>query len=325
MDIWNTLVIQPFAWLLLTLYNFTMSYGLAIILFAIVAKLILLFFAAKGKRSMLQQQRMEPKRKELELKFKNDKQKYQEALMQLYQKEGVSMYGGCLWSLLPFPVLLALYSVVREPLTNLMKLTKDQVGTLQSFFDMAASKDAYIQMDMAQKVHDNFAAVQNLLPDAPGLININFDFFGLNLAANPELKFEWLLLIPILSAATAFLSGYLTQKFSGVKPQGNMKVMMFMSPAISLWFGFIMPAAMGVYWIVGNLLSIVQEYFLTKHYTKVLDAQDAHRQELEARRKAAEEKMKEENRLRRLEEQAQNKSQAKKYRITNGPKPKGKK
>lgn len=326
-DLWNLLIIKPFAWILLSLYKIVGSYGMAIILFAIVAKVVLLYFSIRGKKAMMQQQRLMPKQKELELKYKNDKAKYQQELQNMYQREGVSMMGGCLWSLLPFPVLIALFTVVREPLYNLMSLTKDQVTILAEKFGVSPS-GAYIQLDLAQRVYENFDKVQAWIPDASGLIKINFDFLGLNLSSIPQIShFSALWLIPILSGATAYLSMFLSQKFSGQQSaaQGSMKTMMLLSPLMSVWFAFIMPAAMGVYWITNNILAIIQEYFLTKHFKKVFAADDERKASLEARRKEAEEKMKEENRMRRLAEGSENKNKSKKkvYRMQKSPNQKG--
>lgn len=334
-QIWDTLIIQPFSWLLLTLYQFTGNYGLALILFALIAKVVLLYVSLRGKIGTMRQQRLAPKMKEIERQTKGDKQKYQEAVSKMYQQEGVSPTGGCLWMAIPFPIIIALFSVIREPLKNLMKLTSDQIMTVYNHFYPAEAIESigqagyYVQVDLAQKIHENFDQVKALLPEAQGLIDMNFNFLGLNLAEIPQWPWplsnaSWVLIVPLLSGATAYLSSWATQKFSGSNQQmqGSMRIMFMLMPLMSVYFSFITPAALGVYWTTQNLLGIVQEYFLTKQARKVLDKEDAAKAEAAARRKAAEEKFKEEARQKKLAEIEEKKKLGKykkTYRVTNNP------
>ena len=325
----------PFAWLLLALYNFTKSYGLALILFSVITKVLLFYFSARGKKGMLQQQRLQPKQAKLQAQYKDDKQKYQVALAKLYQDEEISPMSGCLWSLLPMPIMLALYSVIRLPLQNLMKLTAEQitsvgekVNSLLAAGGQAAieTNTAYYELELAQQVHIFFEQIKEMLGNAaPGLIDINFEFLGLNLAEIPQwpwVKLSWLILIPILSGVTAFLMSYISQKTSKQPPpEGVARTMTLMMPLLSVWFGFIMPAGMGVYWITNNILGIAQDYILTKHYGKILDEEDARKAEREAQRKAAEEEQRRidrEERAARLALKHQNKK-TKVYRVQNQP------
>ena len=110
----------PFGYLLEYLYKFTANYGLSLILFSLIVKLILLPFSAKSKKSMMKMSRLQPQLKQLEIACGDDKQKLQQEQMALYKEEGVSMFGGCLWSFLPLLFLFPLYTVIREPLKYLM-------------------------------------------------------------------------------------------------------------------------------------------------------------------------------------------------------------
>ena len=288
-----------------TLYQFTHSYGLAIILFALVTKIILLYFSARGKRGMMQTQRLQPKQQALSKKYEKDKAKYQQELQKLYQEEGVSMTGGCLWTLLPFPLVIALYGIIRAPLTHLAGLAQDKVNEIGAWVaetfnvTISAAGGNYDQLALSNVISQHYNEVNAVHP----LENIDFSFLGLNLGATPTLGFNWYILIPLLSGATAFLAMWLSMKMNRQPgtPQGQNKFMMLLSPAMSLYFAFILPAALGVYWIAQNVFGMVQDYFLTQHYNKVFAEEDARRAELDARRKAAEEAMKEEQRQRRAE------------------------
>ena len=102
----------PFAWLTRLFYTWTGSYGVALILFTLIVKLVLLPFQLKSKKSMLKMSRLSPQVKALEAKYGDDKQKYQLAVQQMYKEEGVSMGGGCLWSFIPMPILIARYALI---------------------------------------------------------------------------------------------------------------------------------------------------------------------------------------------------------------------
>lgn len=333
MNIWDFLVIQPLSALLRFLYDFTRNYGVAMILLSFITKMLLLYFSARGKLSMMRQQRLVPKQKELERLHGKDKQKYNEALMKLYQDEGISPMGGCLWSLLPLPIFFALFAVVRNPLSNIMRMDAATIDKLKEFFGLAGQNNYYVQMDIAQRISTDHAAVMQAFPElaSNASTKINFDFFpGFNLAPIPNLPWSggwnWLLLIPILSCATAYLSQFISQRINGTSQptQGGMKAMFLMMPLMSLWIGFSTPAAMGVYWTANNLFQILQDYLLTRHYKGVLAKEDEHKANLAARRKAAEEQQREEERLRRLEQgdtAPKHTSKKKQYRLKHDSKP----
>ncbi|MBQ4369752.1 MAG: YidC/Oxa1 family membrane protein insertase, partial [Oscillospiraceae bacterium] len=277
MSLWD-IIATPFAWLLLQLYNLTHNYGVALILFGVLVKLVLLFFAAKGKESMLKQQRLQPRVKELEKKYPGNTRKYQEEVQKLYRDEKVKPLSGCLWSLIPFPILLALYRAIRFPLSLLMGLSKGEVElvktTLEGLGASIPEKGAYVQMTLAQEVHRHFGEVSAVVPKVK---DINFNFLGINLAevpnwkiftalknASPEAKTAIILLflIPIISGIFAFIQMYATQKVmkapetdeENPNPMGSGKTMTFVMPLISVWFGFIMPAGISIYWITQSVI-----------------------------------------------------------------------
>ena len=116
--------------LLLFFYNIFNNYGLAILAFGLIVKVILLPFQMKSKKSMMKSTMLTPRIKELEKKYANNKQKYQEEVARLYKDAKANPMSGCLWSLLPFPLLILLYQAVRQPLTFLMSLGAEQIEAL---------------------------------------------------------------------------------------------------------------------------------------------------------------------------------------------------
>ena len=105
-------ITAPFAWLLMAFYNFTLNYGLAVILFAVVLKLILLYPMMRSKHRMMRTSRLSPILKELEKKHEGNKAKYQEEVSKLYKEEKINPMSGCLWSMIPMVILLMLYKLV---------------------------------------------------------------------------------------------------------------------------------------------------------------------------------------------------------------------
>lgn len=248
----------PFGYVLEFFYGFLNNYGLALILFSFVVKLILLPFSAKSKKSMMKMSRLQPQLKQLELACGDDKQKYQQEVMALYKSEGVSMYGGCLWSFLPLLFLLPLYTVIREPLHYLMHLNTETVDALKAIVateqGVEVSKLGYYwQYGPAADLQKY--ALQ--LTDASmreavmGVSSINFSFLGINLGQIPSWK-VW--------------------QAKGWSDIG----------------GFIVPLGLSIYWLTQSLFGIVQDVFLTKHYRKIYDAEDVVRREKAAQRAAEE-------------------------------------
>ena len=323
----SDLIRVPFGYLLDWLYTFTNNYGLALILFSLIVKLVLLPMSVKSKKSMLKMSRLSPQVKALEAKYGDDKQKYQLAVQQMYKEEGVSMGGGCLWSFIPLIILLPLYYVIREPITYMMhnsrSISEAIVAFIQASGENLGKNSYYAQLAAAGHIGDYMEELKSLAVTAnANLQAMNFQFLGIDLAAIPTFRFwdceGWseigLFLIPVVSAGLQAVSMWISQKMNNqvatnadgeqdaeaakTANQTNM-TMMLMMPLMSLWIGFSMPAAISIYWIAQAVFGAVQDYFLTKHYRKVYEEEDAVRQELAAKRRAEEAEKERQRALRR--------------------------
>ena len=323
----SDLIRVPFGYLLDWLYTFTNSYGLALILFSLIVKLVLLPMSVKSKKSMLKMSRLSPQVKALEAKYGDDKQKYQLAVQQMYKEEGVSMGGGCLWSFIPLIILLPLYYVIREPITYMMhnsrSISEAIVAFLQASGENLGKNAYYAQLAAAGHIGDYMDELKALAVTAnANLQAMNFQFLGIDLAGIPSFRFweceGWgeigLFLIPVVSAGLQAASMWLSQKMNnqvatnadGEQDADAAKAanqtnatMMLMMPLMSLWIGFSMPAAISIYWIAQAVFGAVQDYFLTKHYRKVYDEEDAVKQEIAAKRRAEEAEKERQRALRR--------------------------
>ncbi len=293
----TNIIVWPFAWLLMTFYNFTLSYGLAIILFAIVLKLVLLYPMMRSKYSMMRSARLTPYMKELEKKHEGNKAKYNEEVAKLYKEEKVNPMSGCLWSLIPMVILFMLYSVIRYPFTTMMGITNDQLDAIKNTIlslGGTVPNGSYAQLEMASFVHQHFADFASI---SDKLVNLDFSFLGMNLGDTPNWKFftsvDWsqtsswgpslgLFLIPVVSGALAYFSMKISNAANPAatqQQQGSMKSMMLMMPLFSVYIGFVMPAALGIYWIANSVLAIVQDSILNRYYGNILDKEDAERRE----------------------------------------------
>lgn len=322
----------PFAWLVRLFYNLTNSYGVALILFTLVIKLIMLPFQMKSKKSMMRMSRVSGQMQELQKRYAKNQAKLQEEMQKLYEEEGVNPMSGCLWSLIPFPILIALYSIIRQPITHFMMLSKDVLQTVvQSAADAGVNLTNIVMMDKATgtpALKDGLyqlasygqinlvKAVQEMGLSTPeGWFDMNYNFLGLDLTATPweyvkNFTFTWavigVILIPILAGLSQFVFSKLTMKTQPQADAGgaSMKSMMYMMPLMSVYIAFIMPAALGVYWIAQSVFSLIQEAILNKTFSaKLSEEEEARFQARQADRQRRMEEARVQEQQRKQEEQ----------------------
>ena len=299
----------PFALLVKLFYNMTGSYGVAIILFTVAVKLILLPFQIKSKKSMIRMNRMQGRMQDLQKKYANNQMKLNEEMQKLYAEEGVNPMGGCLWSFLPLPIMIALYSIIRQPITRFMMLGEDVLyKAIEAAKAAGANMATIVQVaeDGAMKLDKTgLPLVQpygeinlvKVLPEiAPefcesveGWMSLNYSFLGLDLASTPwevvtsfalNAAFFGMLLIPIITGLSQLVMTMYTMK-NQPSNAGNasMKMMMYTMPLITVYFAFVMPAALGVYWIAQSIFSLIQEVFMTKIFNKKIEEEENARYE----------------------------------------------
>ena len=314
------IITVPFAALLRWLYEFTSSYGVSIILFALVIKLIFFPFQLKGKKGMMRMGTLSKKQQELQKQYANNQRKYQEEVQKLYQEEGVNPMSGCLWSFLPLLILMPLYSIVYRPITHFMGLSTEAMDTLRETavgLGFTATGGGYEQIFLTDFIHQNWDKFQGTVE---GLIDVNFSFLGLDLSRTPtsmlgSFTFTWacigVVLIPIVAAALQLVSTMIMTRTNGQSPEQNrqMRTMNLLMPLMSLWFCFTVPAAMGVYWIVNSVFMTIQEGTLGRYYTKKFQAEEEERQ---AKKEAARQLRMEEAKQRAAEQREQEAKKPKK-------------
>ena len=345
----SDLITVPFGWLLGQLYNLTSNYGVAMILFALIVQTVLLPIRAKSKKSMMKMSRLQPRIQELQRKYADDQQKQNEAIQALQKEEGASMgCGGCLWSFVPLLILIPLFQVIREPIVYILGETPEMAEKIISTIkgldpDLFSGNVYYAQVSAAQAISKYASELKSVLPELSEttLAGINFNFLGINLGAIPDWKFwawdafSWAnigaFLVPVISAGSQVLQLWIGQKSNdsvitdenGVQDEEtakksqsaqSSKIMMWMMPMMSLWIGFTVSAVLSLYWFIGGVYSMITDFFMTKHYRKIYDAEDTVRRERAMERERQEAEKERQRALRRAENpdgQTQNTSKKK--------------
>lgn len=235
------------------------NFALAVFIFTVIVNLAMLPLTIKSQKTTAKQSMIQPKLKKLKEKYGNDKLKYNQAMQELYQKENVSMSGGCLPMIIRLIFMMGLYWAVMKPLQYLCGVKESVINEALKTLGQTGR-----EIDLISKV----AAGE--IPSIPAstLDKVNFKFIGIDLTLTPHFtlnfsKVDILWIIPLL----AFLAAMLTSIISIIiqkktNPDGpNMMAMMLTTPMISLIFAFTLPAAVGFYWACSSLISGLTQAF----------------------------------------------------------------
>jgi YidC/Oxa1 family membrane protein insertase len=263
------------------------SYILAILLFAILTELIMaLVFGIRQQKNSIKQARLRPKEAAIRKKYagRDDKptqQKMTQEIQELYQKEGYNPMGGCLPLLIQFPILIALYNIVIDPLKYICGLSQDAIAQVANIIGMDTSRGTMAMLGPIEKMgYEAFQNVEGFTPEVfENMPNLTvFGILDLSVMPSECMNLEaiktvsgWLvLLVPVLTFLSYFFSMKLTRKFS-YQPvtdtqQSQMgcsnKMMDITMPLFSVFISFGVPAALGIYWIFKSLLGIVKQIIL---------------------------------------------------------------
>lgn len=266
----------PIGFVLRGCYYLVNNYGVAILLFAIIMKLLLLPLGIKSEKGRKKMMKAQPKIQQLQQKYKGNTRdpKYQEEMQRIYSEEGYSPTAGCLPQLIQLPLILSLWTNIRSPLTYLCNMS---VGTIEKIFNALSSLGVSYgekitaanvnQLAMINDIEKNFDAL-----NAQGVLEnyqrINLNFFGLNLGDTPSFSWNITVILPILAALSSFAVSFVSQKInqrdSETKQAPAMNAMLYMMPLITLFLGYTFQIGICVYWIFTNILSIIQTVVLAK-------------------------------------------------------------
>ena len=280
-----------FGYVLWAVYYVFNNFGVAIIIFTILTRMLIFPSSVKQQKSMAANSRLQAKQRELKEKYGNNKQKYNEEVQKLYQKENVSPFGGCATSFVPLFIMLGIYYSVVRPLSNVIHIASDKMTSLITFVNgipgvNVSSTNIYHEMDIL-RLFNNPTSMEILNTHGKGISSIltsgeiseiqnlagGFNFLGLNLLDIPS-SFQFMtnaiIIIPILVLITSVGSQIATMRLQSNmmnQQQGCMKYMMLGLPLISVYISYIVPGAVGFYWIWSTIIGFGQTLLIHKFYS----------------------------------------------------------
>lgn len=282
-------------WIIQQIYNLVANYGLSIIIFTVLIKLILLPLNIHSQKAMKKQQKVQPIIAQLQEKYKNDQEKLQREMMKIYKENNISMTGGCLPMFIQFPILIGLYQVIQKPLSYLKGVDWMQQAVIDKVYMLRDAMASSIG-SLAQQTEEQLANMSQIqLSNWAGIVNgpsdpwvINFNFLGLDLSNVPSEAFgyimrldfsDWskilLLLIPILAVVSSLLTNKITMLQTGQNKTNDnsqasqmQKSMLWMMPLMSGFFTLTLPSGLGIYWIISSVMQIIQQLVLNYYFDK---------------------------------------------------------
>ena len=282
-----------FGYLLNFINNIIGNYGLSIIIFTILIKLLMLPLSIKQQRTMKKNSKLQEKIKVLKFKYKNDQEKMNKEMMNLYKEENMSPLSGCLSTIIQFILLISIFYMVRCPLTYMIKIDNSELQTYlqQMKEDNISVSQAYSEIDIVRELDylkEKFPEDENLEK-----INLNMEFLGLDLGKIPQQNLgDWTVyVIPILYIISTFISMKITtsmqnnnkkeekeiidvtenkedkpekeEDMEDMMAQSN-KMMSWMMPIMSVSISLIAPLGLALYWLINNILMICERLVLNK-------------------------------------------------------------
>ena len=264
-----------FGYLLNYIYTFVKNYGLALIIFSLITKIIMIPLSIKQHKTLKKSGKIQKELREIQDKYSNDQERLAQETMSLYKRENMSPFSGCLSSILQIVLLLAMFFLVRDPLTYMLKLPQEKISEYEN---MINTKSAYSEIEVIKEAKTN----ENIDVD------LNMDFLGIDLSNVLISDFNnWTTyIIPILYVSSSILSIKLnsmtTQGKKDKKENKNEKdkdkddeenpmeqmnkSMRLMMPIMSVMIAVAVPLGLALYWLTNNILMIIEKLVLNKVY-----------------------------------------------------------
>lgn len=280
-----------FGYLLNFIYNLISNYGLAMIVFTIVIKLLMLPFSIKQQKTMRKSAKLQEKMKVLQFKYKSNPEKLNQEMMNLYKEEKMSPFSGCLSTILQFILLVSMFYMVRLPLTYMKKIDTD---TINHYIQQVKEEgrevsSVYPEIDVIKEI--NFLKEKNPEDKNIDKLAINMEFLGLDLSKIPQQNLnDWTVyIIPVLYILSSFVSMRITTNMQTKKKKEEViditegkdnsaekestemdalaqtnKMMSWMMPIMSVSISLVAPLGLALYWLTNNLLMIGERLILDK-------------------------------------------------------------
>jgi len=308
---------EIFGYILNFLYNTVNNYGIAIILFTILLRIILIPITIKQQKTMKKTSKKQEEMKNNQNKYKNNPEKLNQETIALYQREKMSPFGGCFSGILQILIILSVFWLVSQPLTYMIKTEKNEelntiVQEYKTEIEQEEKKSTYPEIQIISKIEDDYKDITNKLEQEEienreelekqkenlEKVKINMDFLGLDLSKVPNQNLnDWkVYIIPLLYVVTSFISIKLTTSIQNNKNKKKDIIvnegkteedgaldsinqmnnsMTYMMPIMSISIAIIAPLGLALYWLVSNVLMIVERLIINKVMDSKEDEEDA--------------------------------------------------
>lgn len=257
------------------IYSLVNNYGISIILFTILIKIVLLPMSIKQQKTLKKTEKIQEEVKKIQEKYgKGNQEKINQEVMALYQKENMNPLGGCFSSIIQIVLVLAMFFLVRDPLTHMKKVDAQEIEKYKQVVIEQGTplSQTYPEISIMKYVKENNMVDSNLY--------INTDFFGLDLSQVPQenLKDYKVYIIPVLYVISSFISIKITTKKMGQNKESDNKneketenqmlqmnsSMTWFMPIMAVTISFVAPLGLALYWLVNNLLMIAEKILMNK-------------------------------------------------------------
>lgn len=270
-----------FGYLLNGIYGIVNNYGIAIIIFTLIVKGLMLPISIKQQKTMKKTAKIQKESREIQEKYKNDQVRQSQELMDLYKRENMSPFSGCLSSIIQIILVLSVFYLVSSPLTYMKKVDSETINTYRE----------QIQEEKGEAVNYPEIAIIKEKGKIDENVNINMEFLGLDLSDIPTQNYEdWTVyVIPVLYVMTSFISMRLTKNMTKTDKEDKKedkkeepkeenqndsqemmdemnKQMNFMMPIMTVSIALIAPLGLALYWLVSNLLMIFERVVLNRFF-----------------------------------------------------------
>ena len=263
----------PLGWVMDLIYQLVNSYGWAIILFTILVRLVMLPFSIKQQKSTARMQAYQPMINEINKKWANDKQRQSEEMMKLQEEYGFSPMAGCMPMLLTFLVLFGIIDVVYKPLQHILRISSTTISAAAEALGIASNY--MTENTLIARIQADPSVAEGLFSaeQIQQISSFNMNFLGIDLGRTPVLSLAPetlpLLIFPVLSVLTMFLSNIIMTRMSGQEMQGTMKWMPWIMSLMFVTYSFQVPVAFSLYYTISNLVMCLQSVFLKLVYDPV--------------------------------------------------------
>lgn len=285
---------ELFGYVLNALYNLINNYGIAIIIFSVLLRLILIPITIKQQKTMQKSNKMQEEMKKIQLKYKNNPEKLNQETMELYKREGFSPFSGCLTAILQIVIIFAVFWLVSQPLTYMKKVQNTEIyKEYQTKIEQeSTTKSTYKEIAIIDAVESDYKEIENQLQNENvenkeelekrkeqlEELRINMELLGIDLSKVPTQSLnDWkVYIIPVLYVITSFVSIKITTMTQKAKNKNEEKTeqeesmeqmnksMSYMMPIMSISIAAIAPLGLALYWLISNVLIILERLIINK-------------------------------------------------------------